>query len=113
MQTLIRSAFIGALVLAPAGAYAQMVIQEPAPVAGETVVIQQPATVVVPAPVVTGPIGAEDARAIAMMNGLVTVEDVNTRWRDGDFEVEGEDASGNNMEIRIDAETGAVLEIDD
>ena len=124
MYTLLRSALIGALALAPASAFAQMVIQEPAPLVGEPavviqqpapapVVVQQPATVVVPAPVPAGPIGPEDARAIAMMNGLVTVEDVNTRWRDGDFEVDGEDASGNEMEIRIDAETGAVLEIDD
>jgi hypothetical protein len=106
MQKLLCSALAGTLLFAPGAALAQMIFQEPA------MVVQEPGTVVQEMMIV-GPIGVEDARAIAMMNGLVTVEDVNTRWRDGDFEVEGEDASGNHMEIRIDAETGAVLEIDD
>ena len=109
MQTLVRSALFGALALAPAAALAQgLVIQEPA------MVVQEP-MVVVPAPVVVGPegIGVEDARAIAMMNGLVTVEDVNTRWRDGTYEVDGTDASGEDLEITIDAATGEVLDIDD
>jgi hypothetical protein len=56
---------------------------------------------------VVGPIGVEDARAIAMMNGIVAGwKDVDQRWWDGNFVVEGEDGSGENMEVTIDAETG-------
>ena len=112
MQTLLRSALVGALALAPGFALAQMIIEEPAPVVGEPAVVVQQPTMVVPAPVVSGPIGVEDARAIAMMNGLVTVEDVDQRWWDGNFVVEGEDGSGEGMEITIDADSGAVLDID-
>ncbi len=112
MQILLRSALLGALAVAPGAALAQMVIQEPAPVVGEPAIVVQEPSVVVPAPVVGGPIGLEDARAIAMLNGLVTVEDVDQRWWDGNFVVEGEDGSGENMEVTIDADTGAVIDID-
>ncbi len=112
MQTIIRSALIGALAFVPGAALAQMVIQEPAPTAGEAAVVVQQPSVVVGQPVVVGPIGLEDARAIAMMNGIVDVEDVDQRWWDGNFVVEGEDDSGENMEVTIDAETGAVIDID-
>jgi hypothetical protein len=60
-----------------------------------------------------GPIGEEDARAIAMMNGMAAIEDVDTRMWDGNFEVEGSDASGDDMEMTIDGDTGAVLDVDD
>ncbi len=128
MQMALRSALISAFLLSPAAASAQglvtlapeeteetLVIQEPA-VVEETVVVEEP--VIVQAPVVmgvpmAGPLTEDDAVAIAMMNGIVTVEDVDDRFWDGHFEVEGDDASGNDLEITIDGETGAVLEIDD
>jgi hypothetical protein len=46
-----------------------------------------------------------------MANGVMVVEDVDRRWLDGNFEVEGRDASGEEIEVVIDAETGAVLDI--
>ena len=121
MQKLVRSALLGALAFAPAAAFAQVVIEEPPLVIGEPVV-GAPAMVGVPVvgvPVVgvpvIGPAGVTeaDARAIAMFNGMVEVEDVDHRIWDGDFEVDGEDASGDDLEITIDGQTGAVLEIDD
>jgi hypothetical protein len=149
-MTTLRSALLGALILSPAGALAQglvelvpegqqstVVIEEPAVVVEEPVVIEEPVVVqeprvvrerprviqqavVVQEPVVQetvviqddGEIYEEDARAIAMMNGMVDIDEVNTTWR-GNFEVEGTDASGDNIEVTIDAETGAVLDIDD
>lgn len=108
----------------PAVVEEPVVVQEPVVVREPRVVRQRPRVVqqavVVQEPVVEetiviqddGEIYEEDARAIAMMNGMVDIEEVNTTWR-GHFEVEGEDASGDNLEITIDAETGAVLDIDD
>src|SRR3712207_8522553 len=52
----------------------------------------------------SGPLTEDDAVAIAMMNGIVTVEDVDSRMWDGNFEVEGADGSGNDMEITIRSE---------
>jgi hypothetical protein len=111
----IRSTLIAALALAPSAALAQMVIEEPPMMADEIIVV--PGEPVPEAPIIaapmTGPLVAEDAVAIAMMNGFVTVEDVDQRMWDGNFEVEGADAGGQDLEITIDAETGAVLDIDD
>jgi hypothetical protein len=110
MQKLVRSALLGALALAPTAVLAQMVIEEPAVVVGEPVV----AVPVVAVPVV-GAEGVTDdvARMIAMANGIVEVEDVDEHFWNGNFEVEGTDASGNDLEITIDGQTGAVLEVDD
>jgi hypothetical protein len=115
MQKLVRSALLGALALAPTAALAQMVIEEPAVVVGEPVVaVPAVGTPVVAVPVV-GAEGVTDdvARMIAMANGIVEVEDVDEHFWNGNFEVEGTDASGNDLEITIDGQTGAVLEIDD
>jgi hypothetical protein len=46
-----------------------------------------------------------------MANGVVVVEDVDRRWLDGNFEVEGRDAYGEEIEVVIDGQTGAVLDI--
>ena len=133
MQMFVRSVLLAALSLAPASALAQgiytldpdpddelVVIEEPAVVA-EPVVVEEPvvaapvvAVPTVPAPVIApGGVTEGDAQAIAMAAGLVSVEDVDHRVWDGNFEVEGEDASGDDAEILIDGQTGAILEIDD
>lgn len=106
MPKLIRSALLGALALAPTAGLAQVVIQEPALIVGEpAVIVEQPM-------VGAAGIMADDARDIAMMNGVAVVEGVDQRWRDGHYEVEGMDAMGEDLEITIDGQTGAVLEID-
>ncbi len=107
MPNLLRSALLGALALAPTAGLAQMVIQEPALIVGE------PAIVVQPPMVGAAGIMADDARVIAMMNGVAVVESVDKRWWDGHYEVEGMDAMGEDLEVTIDGETGAVMEIDD
>lgn len=109
MQMIVRSVLLGALALAPTAALAQLLVEEPL-VIGEPVVVGVPVGV----PVI-GPEGLteEDARVIAMMHGMVEVEDVDERFFDGNFEVEGADAAGNDLEITIDGETGEVIEVDD
>lgn len=92
----------GLFSMAAAGASAQTVIVEP-PMPGEVIIAPEG---------FVGPPTMEDARLIAMANGVVTVEDVDHRWVDGDFEVEGRDAYGEEIRVVIDAETGAVLDID-
>jgi hypothetical protein len=47
-----------------------------------------------------------------MANGVAAVEDVDRRWFDGNYEVEGRDQYGEEIFVVIDAETGAVLDID-
>ena len=111
MPLAFRPALIGAFMLAPAVASAQGLVMSPAPAEEDVLVIQEPAIVGVP--VGAGPLTENDAVAIAMMHGLVTVEDVDSRIWDGNFEVEGADGAGNDMEITIDGQTGAVLKIED
>jgi hypothetical protein len=84
-------------------ALAQTVIVEPPLMPGE---------VLVGPPVVVGPPTMEDARLIAMAHGVVVVEDVDHRFWDGNYEVEGQDAYGEDIEVVIDGETGSVLDIE-
>ena len=123
MQMVVRFALLGAFALSPAVASAQglytldpnpdeetLVIEEPV-VVEERVVVREPA-VIVEEPLYGGPIVEEDAVAIAMANGVVAVEDVHKRWFDGNFEVDGTMADGEDVEVTIDANSGAVIEID-
>ena len=98
MPRFLRSALVAAVAMAPVAAFAQYVIPEPP---------------VLMAPAFAGPLGEEDAAAIAMMNGIAVVEDVDARIWDGNFEVEGTDITGEDLVITIDHDTGEVLEIDD
>jgi hypothetical protein len=99
MPNLLRSAIFAALALAPAAAFAQYVVREP------------PVVMVSPAPY--RPLGVEDAAQIAMMHGMAVVRKVDVRMWDGNFKVKGEDVTGEDIVMRIDHETGEVLEIDD
>jgi len=56
-----------------------------------------------------GTISVEDARRIASENGMKTFKELEID--DGHWEVEGRDANGRELEIRIDGRTGAVLKI--
>lgn len=105
MPSLFRSALLCSLALAAAPAMAQIVIPEPEPMEA-----MEPAM----DPAMSGGMMTEeDARAVAMMNGMAAIEDVDTQFMTGNFEVEGTDAAGKDMEMTIDAHTGAVLEMDD
>lgn len=105
-----RFALAALIALAPAAALAQTVVVEPPLLPGEAVVMPGEPMPEMP---MMAPLTEEDAAQIAMMNGIMTVEDVDHRVWDGNFEVEGEDSVGENLEILIDGQTGAVLEIDD
>jgi hypothetical protein len=94
--------------LGPSVGLAQTVILDPPMIEGEVMIAPAP----LPGPMV-GPPTMEDARLIAMTSGVVVVEDVDRRIWDGNWEVEGEDAYGEDIEVVIDSETGAVLRIDD
>jgi hypothetical protein len=100
MPKFLCSALVVGLALAPAAALAQYVIPEPPPL-----------VMVSPAPY--RPLGLEDAAQIAMMHGMAVVEDVDVRMWDGNFKVEGKDRTGDDIVMRIDHETGEVLDIDD
>lgn len=62
----------------------------------------------------TGPaladITAEDAIRIARDNGVATVMEVDRD--DGKWEIEGRDGDGREIEVDIDATSGAVLKIE-
>ncbi len=100
MPNFLRSALVAGLALAPAAALAQYIIPEPPPV-----VMMNPAPY--------RPLGVEDAAQIAMMHGMAVVRKVDVRMWDGNFKVKGEDVTGEDIVMRIDHETGQVLEIDD
>jgi len=102
--------FAAAVAAVPGVALAQTVIVEPPLMPGEIMV--EPSVVIGP-PVLMGPPTMEDARMIAMAHGVMVVEDVDRRFWDGNYEVDGEDQNGNDIEVVIDAETGEVLDIDD
>jgi hypothetical protein len=81
MGIVVRSAFIGAMLLAPSAALAWFPFQPALP--------------------------EEAAREIAFQNGVVMIDDVD-RTLDADWKIEGHDTWGNEVEIVIDGQTGAV-----
>ena len=109
MRDVLRSALFAAVTLAPAAAFAQYVVPEPAVIPEPAIVVEPPAVALAPA----GPLTAQDAAVIAMMNGIAVVEEVDLRFWDGNFEVEGTDSMGKDLVMVIDHDTGAVLDIDD
>jgi uncharacterized membrane protein YkoI len=56
------------------------------------------------------PVSAGQAVAIAATVGLVRVEEVDCD--DGEWEVEGWNAAGREMEVEIDARTGQIIEVE-
>lgn len=55
----------------------------------------------------------DEARAIATRSGMVQIEEISLDDDDGTWEIEGRDAAGREVELEIDARTGAVVERDD
>jgi hypothetical protein len=81
MRHLIRPLLVSALLLAPAAAFAW---PWPEPAMPE-----------------------EAARQIAWEQGIVTITDIDATI-DGDWDIEGTDAGGNDVELEIDGATGAI-----
>jgi hypothetical protein len=61
------------------------------------------------APALAGPMDIEDVRAMAFDKGIVKIEEVEQD--DGVWEVEGYDQSGQEVELGVDAATGAIVKL--
>ena len=109
-MSILRPALVVALALVSGAALAQTVIVEPPMLPDEALLV--PMEPMPEAPMI-GPLDEEGAATIAMMNGVAVIDDVDHRMWDGNFEVEGMDAAGEDIEMTIDADTGAILDIDD
>jgi len=54
----------------------------------------------------------EDVRAMAFDRGIVRLEEIELHRRRGVWEVEGEDAYGHEIEMKVDARTGAIIKME-
>jgi hypothetical protein len=61
-------------------------------------------------PAVAAPVSIEDVRALAFEKGIVKIEDVELD--DGVWEVEGYDQSGHEIEMKVEAATGAIIKLE-
>ena len=53
----------------------------------------------------------ETVRAMAFDDGIVDIEEIELHRRRGVWEVEGEDASGHEIEMKVDARTGRIIKM--
>ena len=60
-------------------------------------------------PAAAGSVNVEDVRAIAFDKGIVTITEVELD--DGIWEVEGTDASGHEIGMKVDATSGAIVKL--
>lgn len=61
------------------------------------------------APAAAQPVSIEDVRAMAFDKGIVKITEVELD--DGIWEVEGTDASGHEIEMKVDAASGAIVKL--
>ena len=54
----------------------------------------------------------EDVRAIAFDRGIVRLEEIELHQRRGVWKVEGEDATGHEIEMKVDARTGQIIKME-
>lgn len=57
-------------------------------------------------------ISVEEARDIAMSHGVDEIESIELDTNDGSWSVEGVDIDDRDIDLEIDARTGAVLSVD-
>ena len=62
------------------------------------------------APAMAQPVTIEDVRAMAFDKGIVRIEEVELD--DGVWEVEGIDASGQEIEMKIEAGSGQIIKLE-
>jgi hypothetical protein len=62
------------------------------------------------APAAAGSVNVEDVRAMAFDKGIVNIKEVELD--DGIWEVEGTDASGHEIEMKVDAASGAIVKLE-
>ena len=68
-----------------------------------------PTTVLAASPASAGYLDIETVRAMAFDHGIVRLEEVELD--DGIWEVEGEDAYGQEIEMEVDARSGRILKM--
>jgi uncharacterized membrane protein YkoI len=54
----------------------------------------------------------EDVRAMAFDRGIVRLEEVKLKRNKGIWKVEGEDAYGHEIEMKVDAYTGHIIKME-
>jgi uncharacterized membrane protein YkoI len=63
-------------------------------------------------PALAAYIDIETVRAMAFDRGIVKLEEVELHRRKGIWKVEGEDAYGEEIEMKVDARTGRVIKME-
>jgi uncharacterized membrane protein YkoI len=53
----------------------------------------------------------EDIRDMAFAKGIVEIEEIELHRRKGVWKVEGEDARGEEIEMKVDARTGQIIKL--
>jgi len=61
-------------------------------------------------PAAAGPLSIDDVRALAFEKGIVKIEEVELD--DGIWEVEGYDASGHEIEMKVEAASGNIIKLE-
>jgi len=64
------------------------------------------------APALARNLDIEDVRAIAFDRGIVRLEEIELHQRRGVWKVEGEDATGHEIEMKVDARTGQIIKME-
>jgi len=54
----------------------------------------------------------EDVRAMAFDRGIVRLEEIELKRKKGIWKVEGEDARGREIEMKVDAYTGRIIKME-
>ncbi|HUU24739.1 MAG TPA: PepSY domain-containing protein [Methyloceanibacter sp.] len=54
----------------------------------------------------------EDVRAMAFDRGIVRLEEIELHRKRGIWKVEGEDAYGHEIEMKVDARTGQIIKME-
>ena len=67
-------------------------------------------SLVLAVPAAAAPVNIEDVRAMAFDKGIVKIEEVELD--DGVWEVEGYDQSGHEIEMKVEAATGAITKLE-
>ena len=63
-------------------------------------------------PASAGYVDIEEVRAMAFDRGIVKLEEIELHQRKGVWEVEGEDAYGHEIEMKVDARTGRIIKME-
>jgi uncharacterized membrane protein YkoI len=61
-------------------------------------------------PAAAAPVNIDDARDMAFGKGIVKIEEVKLNHH-GVWKVEGEDASGHEIKMEVDAASGAIIKL--